>query len=309
MHEFPFLTYDVFTETPFGGNPLAVFPDARGLDPGLFQTIAREFNLSETTFVTPVEGRPLSRSVRIFTPSYELPFAGHPTVGTAIALAEMGAFPWPTAEPALTITLEEQAGPVPVRIERRPGRPLHATLTAPRLPERGPDGPDAAGLARILGLSADRLSTTLPPQSWSSGVRFSLVPLADADALASIQLDLSAWRALMADAWAKQVFAFVLDDPRRAREIRARMFAPALGMAEDPATGAAAVAIAGYLAEAQEVPRDGTVSWTIRQGEEMGRPSRLLLEAEFAGGRLAVVRLGGAAVRMTQGSLQVGAAA
>ena len=115
MPEFPFLTYDVFTEIPFGGNPLAVFPGARNIDRGLFQTIAREFNLSETTFVTPVEGKPLSRSVRIFTPSYELPFAGHPTVGTAIALAEMGAFPWPTAEPALTITLEEQAGPVPVR--------------------------------------------------------------------------------------------------------------------------------------------------------------------------------------------------
>ena len=309
MPEFPFLTYDVFTEIPFGGNPLAVFPGARNIDRGLFQTIAREFNLSETTFVTPVEGKPLSRSVRIFTPSYELPFAGHPTVGTAIALAEMGAFPWPTAEPALTITLEEQAGPVPVRIERRPGRPLHATLTAPRLPERGPDGPDAAGLARVLGLSADRLSTALSPQSWSSGVRFSVVPLRDADALAAIQLDLAAWRELMADVWAKPVYAFAIDDPRRGREIRARMFAPSLGMAEDPATGAAAVAIAGYLAEAQEVPRDGTVSWTIRQGEEMGRPSLLLLEGDIKGGALAAVRLGGSAVRMTQGSLRLGAAA
>jgi trans-2,3-dihydro-3-hydroxyanthranilate isomerase len=308
MRDFPFLTYDVFTETPFGGNPLAVFPDARGIDPAMFQTIAREFNLSETTFVTPVEGAPLRRRVRIFTPTYELPFAGHPTVGTAVALAELGAFSWPRSESELAITLEEEAGSVPVTLERRPGRALHATLTAPRLPERGPDGPDAAGLARVLGLAADRLSPTLRPASWSSGVRFCCVPLRDADALASIALDLSAWRELMAEAWAKPVYAFALDDPRRGREIRARMFAPSLGMAEDPATGAAAVAIAGYLAEVEELPREGTASWIIRQGEEMGRPSRLALEADFAGGKLTAVRLGGSAVRMTQGALRIAAA-
>jgi trans-2,3-dihydro-3-hydroxyanthranilate isomerase len=308
MRDFPFLTYDVFTETPFGGNPLAVFPDARGIDPAMFQTIAREFNLSETTFVTPVEGAPLRRRVRIFTPTYELPFAGHPTVGTAVALAELGAFSWPRFESELAITLEEEAGSVPVTLERRPGRALHATLTAPRLPERGPDGPDAAGLARVLGLAADRLSPTLRPASWSSGVRFCCVPLRDADALASIALDLSAWRELMAEAWAKPVYAFALDDPRRGREIRARMFAPSLGMAEDPATGAAAVATAGYLAEVQELPREGTASWIIRQGEEMGRPSRLALEADFAGGKLTAVRLGGSAVRMTQGALRIAAA-
>jgi trans-2,3-dihydro-3-hydroxyanthranilate isomerase len=308
MRDFPFLTYDVFTETPFGGNPLAVFPDARGIDPAMFQTIAREFTLSETTFVTPVEGAPLRRRVRIFTPTYELPFAGHPTVGTAVALAELGAFSWPRSESELAITLEEEAGSVPVTLERRLGRALHATLTAPRLPERGPDGPDAAGLARVLGLAADRLSPTLRPASWSSGVRFCCVPLRDADALASIALDLSAWRELMAEAWAKPVYAFALDDPRRGREIRARMFAPSLGMAEDPATGAAAVAIAGYLAEVQELPREGTASWIIRQGEEMGRPSRLALEADFAGGKLTAVRLGGSAVRMTQGALRIAAA-
>ena len=281
---------------------------SRGIDPAMFQTIAREFNLSETTFVTPVEGAPLRRRVRIFTPTYELPFAGHPTVGTAVALAELGAFSWPRSESELAITLEEEAGSVPVTLERRPGRALHATLTAPRLPERGPDGPDAAGLARVLGLAADRLSPTLRPASWSSGVRFCCVPLRDADALASIALDLSAWREPMAEAWAKPVYAFAIDDPRRGREIRARMFAPSLGMAEDPATGAAAVAIAGYLAEVQELPREGTASWIIRQGEEMGRPSRLALEADFAGGKLTAVRLGGSAVRMTQGALRIAAA-
>jgi trans-2,3-dihydro-3-hydroxyanthranilate isomerase len=139
-------------------------------------------------------------------------------------------------------------------------------------------------------------------------VRFCCAPLKDADALASIQLDLAAWRELMSEAWAKPVYAFAIDDPRRGREIRARMFAPSLGMAEDPATGAAAVAVAGYLADVQEVPREGTVSWTIRQGEEMGRPSRLSLEVDFAGGKLTAVRLGGSAVRMTQGALRIGVA-
>ena len=308
MTDIPFVTYDVFTQTPFGGNPLAVFPDARGIDPGLMQTIAREFNLSETVFVTPVDGAPLRRAVRIFTPGAELAFAGHPTVGCAIALAELGAFPWPEGEPALDITLEERAGPVPVRIERRPGRAPHATLTAPRLPERGPDGPDAAGLARVLGLPADFLSPALAPACWSAGVRFCIVPLRDADALASIALDLGAWRALMADAWAPSPFAVVIEDARRGREIRARMFAPALGIAEDPATGAAAAALAGYLAALTDMPKHGTMAWTIRQGEEMGRPSRIALEADFAGGHLAAVRLGGAAVLMTRGTLRLAAA-
>ena len=305
MAEFAFLTCDVFTETPFGGNPLAVFPDARGLDPGLMPAIAREFNLSETVFVSPVEGAPLRRAVRIFNLAEEMPFAGHPTIGAAIALAELGLLPWPDREPAANIVFEEGVGPVPVRIERRADGALRATLTAPRLPERGPDGPDAAGLARVLGLPDERLSPALAPACWSAGVRFAFVPLSDAEALASIALDLTAWRALMADAWAKALVPLVIEDARRSREIRARMFAPAMGFGEDPATGAAAAALAGFLAEAQEVPRRGSLSWTIRQGEEMGRPSRIALEADFAGGALASVRVGGGAVMMTRGTFRL----
>src|SRR5262245_11298509 len=134
MTELPFVTYDVFTEKRFGGNQLAVFPDDGGLDPAQMQIIAREFNLSETVFVSRVEGQPSRRSLRILTPNYELPFAGHPTVGTAVALAELGAFPWPKNETVLDIVFEEGVGPVPVRIERRANRPLYATLPMPRLP-------------------------------------------------------------------------------------------------------------------------------------------------------------------------------
>ncbi len=302
MKETAFVTCDVFTETPFGGNPLAVFPDARGLDPDLLQTIAAEFNLSETVFAWPVENAPLTRRLRIFNPTYEMPFAGHPTVGAAIALAELGLFPWPQGQRALEIVLEEGVGPVPVRIERRAGRPLRATLSAPKLPERGPDGPDAEGLARVLGLAPERLSPTLAPACYGAGLPFSIEPLRDAGALAEIAVDPGAWRALMSGAWAKALFAVTFEEEG---EIRARMFAPAMGISEDPATGAAAVAIAGFLADLRDAPREGRRAWTVRQGEEMGRPSRIALEADFAGGRLAAVRVGGAAVMMTRGTLQM----
>lgn len=306
MKDVPFVTYDVFTETPFGGNPVAVFPDARAVDPALQQSIAREFNLSETVFVTPVEGEPLSRRLRILTPSYELPFAGHPTVGTAVALAELGAFPWPKGETSLEIVFEEGVGPVPVRIERRKDRPLYATLAIPRLPERGPDGPDRDGLARVLGLDVERLSRDVSPACYGAGVPFTLVPVRDAEALAAVAIDLGAWRVLMAEVWARALYVVDLADLRQKREIRARMFAPAMGIAEDPASGAAIVALAGFLADHQLVPRAGTAAYTIRQGEEMGRPSRIALEADFADGRLVAVRLGGAAVPMTRGTFRIG---
>lgn len=304
MTEPAFITCDVFTETPFGGNPLAVFPDARGIDPDLLQKIAAEFNLSETVFAWPVENAPLMRRLRIFNPAHEMPFAGHPTVGAAIALAELGLFPWPEGRETLEIVFEEGVGPVPVRIERRAGRPLRATLSAPKLPERGPDGPDAEGLARVLGLAPDRLSPSLAPACYGAGVPFSIVPLRDAGALAAIALDPGAWRALMSDVWAKALFAVAFEEEG---EIRARMFAPAMGVSEDPATGAAAVAIAGFLADLRDAPREGCRAWTIRQGEEMGRPSRIALEADFAGGRLAAVRVGGTAVMMTRGALRAAA--
>jgi trans-2,3-dihydro-3-hydroxyanthranilate isomerase len=307
MTELPFVTYDVFTETRFGGNPLAVFPDAPGLNLTQMQTIAREFNLSETVFVTAVEGKPLHRRLRILTPGYELPFAGHPTVGTAVALAELGAFPWPEGKAVLNIVFEEGVGPVPVRIERRKDRPLYATLAMPRLPERGPDGPDRNGLARVLALDVEQLYKAVSPACYGAGVPFTIVPVRNAKALAAIALDLGAWRMLMADTWAKALYVIDLSDLREKREIRARMFSPAMGIAEDPASGAAVVALAGFLTENELVPREGSISCTIRQGEEMGRPSRIALEMDFANGRLHAVRLGGAAVAVSRGTFLIDA--
>jgi trans-2,3-dihydro-3-hydroxyanthranilate isomerase len=307
MTELAFVTYDVFTEKRFGGNPLAVFPDAGDLDIAEMQTIAREFNLSETVFVSPVAGKPLHRRLRILTPNYELPFAGHPTVGTAVALAELGAFPWPEKQNALEIEFEEGVGPVPVRIERRQGRPLYATLSMPRLPERGPDGPDLKSLARVLGLDVERLSKEVSSACYGAGVPFTIVPVRDAEALAAIALDLGAWRQLMAETWGKALFVIVLSDLRDKREIRARMFPPAMGITEDPATGAAVVALAGFLAEKKLVPQQHSFACTVRQGEEMGRPSRLALEMDFAEGRLQAIRLGGAAVAVSRGTFLIDA--
>lgn len=286
-----FVTADVFTEDLFGGNPLAVFPEANGLTDAEMQRIAREFNLSETTFVLPPQDPAHTCAMRIFTPGTELPFAGHPTVGTAIVLAEAGRL----APGASQMVIEEKVGPVPVTLSS--GR---ATFSIPRLPVRSAAPCAAADLARVLGLPTDAIAGAMPPAVYNAGVPFCFVALRDAAALAAIRLDHAAWSALLAGTDAPHVFAYTLADWRNGDEARARMFAPAMGIAEDPATGGAAAAFAGLLADLQQ-PADGTRRWIIRQGEEMGRPSRIALEGDFAGGKLVAARVGGAAVIVSRG--------
>lgn len=286
-----FVTADVFTEDLFGGNPLAVFPEAEGLTDAEMQRIAREFNLSETTFVLPPQDPRHTCAMRIFTPGTELPFAGHPTVGTAIVLAEAGRLP----PGASQMVIEEKVGPVPVMLAG--GR---ATFSIPRLPVRSVAPLPAADLARVLSLPAAAMAEAMPPAVYNAGVPFCFVALRDAAALAAIRLDPAAWSALLAGTEAPHVFAYTLADWRHGEEARARMFAPAMGIAEDPATGGAAAAFAGLLADLQQ-PRDGTRRWIIRQGEEMGRPSRIALEGDFKGGRLVAARVGGAAVIVSRG--------
>jgi trans-2,3-dihydro-3-hydroxyanthranilate isomerase len=298
----PFVTADVFTDRPFGGNPLAVFLDARGLDDALMQAIAREMNLSETVFVLPPQDARHTRRLRIFTPATELPFAGHPTVGTAVVLAETGAL----GGAAERMVLEEEVGPVEVTIDRGAddrgaGRATAAVLTSPRLSAAGPALPEPSTLARVLGLPVSAVAEAgVPPGGYEAGVPFAIVPVRDPAALSAIRLDLAAWRDVLADAWAPHLYAVTMEDWATGREIRARMFAPAMGIAEDPATGAAAAALAGFLADRQRLA-DGEVRWTIRQGEKMGRPSEIALEADISGGRLARVRIGGKAVIMSRG--------
>jgi trans-2,3-dihydro-3-hydroxyanthranilate isomerase len=297
MTTYRYHTCDVFTDRAFCGNPLAVLPDARGLTDARMLAIAREFNYSETTFVLPPDDPRHAARVRIFTPGGELPFAGHPTIGTAFVLATTGAI----AADASDIVFEEGVGPVPVTIFRDDGgRVTHCRLSAARLPEPGSPPPAAAELARMLSLApGDVLAGAA---CWSCGVPFLVVPLASVDALARCRLDLPVWRELLAGYDTQKVYPVA-----RASDLRwrVRMFAPGLGVAEDPATGSAAASFAGWVAAQIYEPRDGTLAVTLEQGIEMGRPSTLHLELDRAGGAITAVRVGGAAVMVAEGTLRL----
>ncbi|MBA2411312.1 MAG: PhzF family phenazine biosynthesis protein [Burkholderiaceae bacterium] len=295
MTEYAFHTLDVFTTQRFAGNPLAVLPDARGLSSDQMQTIAREFNFSETTFVLPPQNARHTAHVRIFTPAEELLFAGHPTVGTAYLLADLGIVPDHVDE----IVFEEGVGPVPVRIERTGDAIATCTLTAARIPESEPTAPDRASLARMLKLAATDVLDFAG--CWSCGLPFLVIPLASVEALSRLELDLTLWREMLHTYATQNVFpvARVTDT-----EWRARMIAPSHGVAEDPATGSAAAAFAGWLS--QHVLRaDGRFDALIRQGIEMGRPSEIHLSLDRHAGRVTAVRVGGAAMRISEGRIRV----
>jgi trans-2,3-dihydro-3-hydroxyanthranilate isomerase len=297
MTPYRYHTCDVFTDRVFCGNPLAVLPDARGLAEAQMLAVAREFNYSETTFVLPPDDPRHAARVRIFTPGGELPFAGHPTIGTAFVLATLGAI----GADASHVVFEEGVGPVPVAIFRDDrGRVTHCRLTAARLPEPGSPPPAAAALARMLSLAGSEVRSGAA--CWSCGVPFLVVPVASVDALARCRLDLPVWRELLAGYDTQKVYPVA-----RTGDLawRVRMFAPGLGVAEDPATGSAAASFAGWVAAQEREPRDGTLAVTLEQGIEMGRPSTLHLELDRVGGALTAVRVGGAAVMVAEGTLRL----
>lgn len=298
-----FLTADVFTDRPFGGNPLAVFPDARGIPGERMQQIAREFNLSETVFVLPPEDPAHTRKLRIFAPASELPFAGHPTVGTAFVLAAIGEVPIAGGE--TRAVFEEGVGPVPVMIRTEGGKPVFTQLTAAKLPEVGPPPPPIPDLAEMLSLEpADLLDGEDAPEAVSCGVPFLYIPLRNRDAVRRARLRADRWEALLGGYWAQEVYVFARDPELPGSHVRSRMFAPRMGIVEDPATGAATASFGGYLAS-RAPERDGTLRWVIEQGFEMGRPSILHLEADKQAGRITAVRVGGASVLMSEGWMEV----
>ncbi len=302
MH-YRYHTADVFTDRPFGGNQLAVFPQAEGLAGGQMQQIARELNLSETVFVLPPEEPAHSRKLRIFTPQIEVPFAGHPTVGTALVLAQVGEIAL-TGE-RTTIVLEERVGPIAVVIRSESGRPVDAQFTTAVLPEFGPPPPPPEDIARMLSLAeADLLLETRPPVAVSCGLPFLFVPLRDLDAVRRAQLRLQDWERLLSDYWAPHVHVFAHDAELPGCDLHARMFAPGAGVPEDPATGSAAAALAGLLA-ARSPEQGGTLRWTVEQGLEIGRPSVIEIEADKAGGEIVAVRVGGSAVMMSEGLMRI----
>ena len=294
---------DVFTDEIFGGNQLAVFLDADGVPEEVMPRIARELNLAETVFVVASTVDDATFRMRIFTPASELPFAGHPTVGTACLLAMLERVP--LSDGMGEVVLEQLAGPVPVTIRARAGKPIFAQLTAAqRLVCRDTDL-SRVQLAGMLDLAPEDIlsDAKVGPIAASAGTPFLFVPLRDRQALARCRLNLADWSRHLASAWAQHVFLYAFDAERPGSELRARMFAPALGIPEDPATGGAAAALAGVLA--LRGGRDGHFQWRMEQGFEMGRPSINDLEADVLDGQVTATRVGGTAVLVGEGTLHL----
>jgi trans-2,3-dihydro-3-hydroxyanthranilate isomerase len=291
---------DVFTDTRFGGNQLAVLPDAQGLSDRQMQQIAREFNFSETTFVFPPEAGH-TRKVRIFTPTTEIPFAGHPNVGTAFVLATAGELG--PIDQETTVTFEEKAGLVSIAVRRREDGLIGCELTAPQRLSLGKTI-SAQTLARAISLTEDDVVTrTHPPQVASVGLPFLIAELRDRSALERARVNMDGLDAIVAEKVTPDVHLYV--HSKDEFDIRTRMFAPLDGVPEDPATGSANCALAGLLSHFDEKP-DGSYSWRIAQGVEMGRPSTLEARAEKRGGVVETIRIGGASVMVSEGVIEVG---
>lgn len=298
-----YLTLDVFTSTPFGGNQLAVFPDASGIPEELLLPVTREFNFSEVTFVYPAKDAAHTRTVRIFTPEKEMPFAGHPTIGTAAALALVeGALGGATQG---TLTLDLKIGTVPVDVRIEGDGLAWAELSAAKMPEIGPSVPTLNTLAEILSLDAkDLIGGSLSPAAVSCGYPFLLVPLKSVDAVRRARVRVDLWEQTLKRSWAPEILVAARDAEHGEQAWHARMFAPGINVPEDPATGSAIASFGGWLATKESKP-DGEFAWTVRQGIEMGRPSLLEVRATKAGGAVTAVKVAGRAVLTGEGRLRL----
>ena len=296
-----FQTLDVFTETALAGNPLAVVLDAEGLDEKRMQAIAAEFNLSETVFVFEPRNAVNTARVRIFTPKREMPFAGHPTVGTAALIAHQRAGDLLLRQD-LRIVLEEPIGDVVCVARRRKGQALAAYFELPKLPERlEVKPPSAAEIASGLGLEPgdigfDRHEASL----YSAGAPYLFVPVRSLDAIRRAAPGIMPWATKEGPA----SFLYTSETEREGSAYHARMFAGAWGVTEDPATGSAAAAFAGVVRDFDH-PRDGEQMLIIEQGFEMGRPSLIALGLTIENGALASATIGGSVVIVANGSLDL----
>ncbi len=283
-----YLLYDVFTSVAFAGNPLAVVIDPPELTAQQYATIASELNLSETIFLR-TDGAQVT--ARIFTPTTELPFAGHPTIGAALALHDEG-----LADDHVTLT--EAIGLVEVTISDR-----LATLTTAIAPE-SVEVAEPDDIARSLGLTIDDLHPALGPRGWSAGVPFTMVAVRDIEVLGRCKVNTAHWSESMGLTGAPDPYVVAPLDGTTGRHWRARMFAPGFGIAEDPATGAAAAAAVGYLTGVASARRLAE-GWLIEQGVEMGRPSEIHVGCVLHGSELVAATVGGRAVRVGRGELRL----
>jgi trans-2,3-dihydro-3-hydroxyanthranilate isomerase len=295
-----FYTLDVFTEAALAGNPLAVVLDSEGLDTARMQAIAREFNLAETVFVMEPRNPVNTARLRIFTPGRELPFAGHPTVGSAILLAHLRA-PDLLAREDLRIVVEEEVGEVVCVARHRKGRAMAAYFMLPRLPQSVGEAPSDAALAADLGLTAADIGFGAHrPTMYGAGTPNLFVPIASLDAMARARPHLKLW----GENGGPAVYLYTNEVVNEGSNWHARMFASGWGIVEDPATGGAAAAFAGVVMQFER-PGDGDHMFAIEQGLEMGRPSFISLGINVENGELRSATIGGSAVIVSNGAIDL----
>ncbi|MFA5958546.1 PhzF family phenazine biosynthesis protein [Hyphomicrobium sp.] len=301
------LTYhvlDVFTERPFGGNPVAIVLEADRLSSSEMQTIAREFNLSETVFVLASSSPGHTARIRIFTPSRELPFAGHPTLGAAILLADLRTS-LVNGESDAIIALEEEIGSIRVGVRKRGGGAAFGEFDAPKIS----NAPEALSEPEEISAAVGLISTEIgfenhKPTLLKSVPTFAFMPVANLEAMAKVRVTPKHWVRAFTDRGVQGVYLYTRQCVRAQSAFHARMFAPDLGVPEDPATGSAAASFA-YIVQEFDVLPDGTHKRAIEQGIEMGRPSAISLTMTVARGKLEGVRIGGYAVRIAEGVLKI----
>ena len=312
--DYRFIQLDVFTDKAFCGNPLAVFPDAEGLSDEQMQQIAREMNLSETVFVLPSEKEEVLRRLRIFTPGSELPFAGHPVVGTWNCLAREGVVPQPEdGNGWVRIKHEVGIGILPVDIEFKDGQPQRVVMTQGKFEIRGEieDWQDQADLARALGLAREDLDESLPIQAVSTGNTMLLVPVRSLADLGNCRVNLPMLSGIYegGDSFggATGCYAFTRETIEIGEARAHARFFVGMNIGEDPATGSAAGPLGGYLVHhgaANVDPVDGVYRFTIEQGDFINRPSRIGLEVKGEPGKVEEVRVGGTSVVVARGVLE-----
>ncbi|MDQ1557961.1 MAG: trans-2,3-dihydro-3-hydroxyanthranilate isomerase [Pyrinomonadaceae bacterium] len=306
MRKLRYHLVDVFTDRQFGGNPLAVFTNGRGIRVETMQAIAKELNLSETTYVLPPDTAANDYRVRIFTPGKELPMAGHPTVGTTYVLAREHMIERGEDGAETEIKLEEGVGTIPVRIEWREGAARFIEMRQP-LPTFGPRVEDLRAVAEMLSIELDEIEgTNLPVEVVSCGVPFLYVPVRSLRAVQNIKFRVDVWESKLKHVVPPEVFVFTREVEFAGSTVHSRMFAPGMGIWEDPATGGASGPLGCYLVRYGVVACDGWADITSEQGVEMGRASFIKIKiARDAGGEITDVRVGGECRFMGEGYLEI----
>lgn len=302
MRKLPYRIVDVFTDKMFGGNPLAVVLDGRGVTDQEMQALAREMNLSETTFVLSPDDPANNFRVRIFTPGRELPMAGHPTIGTSFVLAREKMVP--TDGDTVTIRLEEKVGVIPVRLEMKNGAPDKIWMTQLR-PTIGPAFPNVDAVAEILGIDKAGIRSELPIEVVSCGMPFLFVPIRDLATMRRLKFNRDFCYRALGSLGVSEVFAFAMEVENAGSTVHSRMFAPELGVPEDPATGGASGPLGCYLVRHGLVPAKPTATIVSEQGIEMGRPSFIHIEVTQEADEITSVKVGGQTVFVGGGEIEL----